>query len=673
MARVPAKEAFMMNYSYDRLQYLKLLRRQYPTVRQASAEIIRLKAILNLPKGTEHFLSDLHGEHAAFLHMLRNASGVIKEKITGLYRDVLPTHDRDMLCTLVYYPEEKLSLLKKQGAVSGEWYRINILRLVEIARTMGVKYTRAHVRAAMPSDLGELLEELLLRDDVHDKERYYSEMVDAIIECGQADAVIIELSKVIQYLSIDRLHIIGDIYDRGPRADLIMDALMDYHSVDVQWGNHDIVWMGAAAGSQACIAQVLVTQVKYGNLDALEVGYGISLRALATFAAGVYAGDPCTEFLPKQVEGKEADEDVMELARMHKAAAIILFKLEGQLLRRHPEYGMSERMLLERIDFGRGAIWLDGVEHPLRSCRFPTIDPADPYELTEGERDLMERLQTAFEHSDKLQRHVKFLFSAGSMYLKCNGNLLYHGCIPMNADGTMMELPLEAEGGARPCGRYAVDCAERLARQGYFARQGTRARADGQDFMWYLWCGPASPLFGKSRMTTFERYFVADEETWHEYKNPYYSLMDDEQVARRILSDFDLDPDIGCIINGHVPVRLKKGESPIRAGGRLLVIDGGLSRAYQGVTGIAGYTLIFSSHALLLVAHQPFESTTRAITDEQDIHSVQTVVRQMPRRLRIADTDQGVRLRGKIDDLSGLIDAFASGAIKEGRHDERED
>ena len=659
-----------MDISHDRLQYLKLLRRQYPTAREASAEIIRLRAVLQLPKGTEHFLSDIHGEHAAFLHMLRNASGVIKQKIADLYRDVLPSHERDMLCTLIYYPEEKLGLLKRQGVVNGEWYRITILRLMEIARLMTVKYTRTHVRAALPADLGELLEELLLREPVHDKQLYYSEMIDSITECGLSDAVIIELSRIIQYLAIDRLHIIGDIYDRGPRADLIMDALMAHHSVDVQWGNHDIVWMGAAAGSRACIAQVLVTQVKYGNLDALEVGYGISLRALATFADTVYADDPCAEFLPRTVEG-DATEDSMELARMHKAAAVLLFKLEGQLLLRHPEYGMQERLLLGRIDYSAGTIALGGRTLPLSSCRFPTIDPADPYALSEGEREVMERMQAAFEHSDKLQAHVKFLFAAGSMYLSVNGNLLYHGCIPMDEDGGFMELPLDVGDGRRPRGREALDAAERLVRQGYFARAGSRARRDGQDFMYYLWCGPASPLFGKARMATFERYFVDDPEARSEHKNPYYALVDSEDAARRILAAFGLNPDTGHIINGHVPVQVKKGESPIHAGGRLLVIDGGLSRAYQSVTGIAGYTLIFTSHALLMVAHQPFESTTRAITDEQDIHSVQTVVEQMPRRLRIADTDQGARLRERIEDLTGLTEAFASGAIKEGDREER--
>lgn len=659
-----------MDISNERLQYLKLLKHKYPTERDAAAEMIRLRAVMRLPKGTEHFLSDIHGEHAAFLHILRNASGVIKEKINDLYRDVLPSHERDMLCTLVYYPEEKLALLKRQGMVNREWYRIAILRMVDVARIIAVKYTRAHVRAAMPGDLGELLEELLLRDDVHDKQEYYSEMVESIVECNQADAVIIELSRIIQYLAIDRLHIIGDIYDRGPRADLIMDALEHHHGVDIQWGNHDIVWMGAASGSRVCMAQVLVTQVKYGNVTSLEEGYGISLRALSTFADAVYAGDPCVGFLPRQVEQDGDSEDDMELARMHKAAAVLLFKLEGQLLKRHPEYGMDSRLLLDKIDYEKGTITLDGQEYCLRSCVFPTIDPAEPYALTEGESEVVERLTTAFEHSEKLQQHVRFLFSAGSMYLCRNGNLLYHGCIPMNGDGTLMELPLDAGDGVHPTGRAALDYAERVVRQGYFARAGSRARRDGQDFMWYLWCGPASPLFGKSRMTTFERYFIEDESTHVERKNAYYQLIETESAAQRILEGFGLDPERGHIINGHVPVKVSRGESPIRAGGRLLVIDGGLSRAYQSVTGIAGYTLIFSSHALLLVAHQPFESAARAITDEQDIHSVQTVVERMPVRLRICDTDQGDLLRRRIADLSDLIDAFEEGAIKAGREDD---
>ncbi len=645
------------------IRYLQLLRRQYRTIQEASAEVAHLRAVLRLPKGTEHFLSDLHGEHAAFLHILHNASGVIKRKINDLYKDILSTHERDMLSTLIYYPDEKLALLKKQGVVDEEWYRLTIYRLVEVCRMCSVKYTRKRVRDAMPREMGALIEELLLSDGTPEKEGYYREVMQSILETGQADAMIIALSRVIQALAIDRLHIIGDIFDRGPRADLIMDALENYHQVDVQWGNHDIAWMGAAALSEACIAQVIVTSVKYGNVETLEVGYGISLRPLATLAMTCYGDDPCEAFLPRD-NGEELQDDEMELARMHKAAAILQFKLEGQLIARHPEYGMEERRLLHRIDFENRTVTVEGKTYPLRSCRFPTIDPADPYALTPLEREVMDRLALEFAHSEKLQRQVQFLYSTGGMYLRCNGNLLYHGCIPMEEDGEFAPIPVSA--GSSLCGRAGIDAADLLARQGYFSNLGQRKRQDGQDFLWYLGSGPNSPLFGKSKMATFERYFIADKAAHVEVKNAYYDYQNDEATALRILREFDLSEN-GFIINGHVPVKLGKGESPIKAGGKLLVIDGGLSRAYQPVTGIAGYTLIFTSHELNLVAHQPFESTASAISAEQDIHSVQSLVKQMPRRLLIDDTDEGEALRQRIDDLMALIAAYRSGIIKEAR------
>ncbi len=650
-------------FSPQDIRYLNLLRKQYRTIQEASAEVAHLRAVLHLPKGTEHFLSDLHGEHAAFLHILHNASGVIKRKINDLYKDILSTHERDMLSTLIYYPDEKLALLKKQKVVCEEWYRLTIYRLVEVCRVCSVKYTRKRVRDAMPREMGALIEELLLSDGTPDKEGYYREVMQSILETGQADAMIIALSRVIQALAIDRLHIIGDIFDRGPRADLIMDALENYHQVDVQWGNHDIAWMGAAALSEACIAQVIVTSVKYGNLETLEVGYGISLRPLSTLAMTCYGDDPCEAFLPRD-NGEELQDDEMELARMHKAAAILQFKLEGQLLERHPEYGMESRRLLHRIDFENKTVEVDGTVYPLRSCSFPTVDPADPYALTPLEREVMDRLVLEFAHSEKLQRHVQFLYSAGGMYLRCNGNLLYHGCIPMEEDGSFAPIPVSAKSSLS--GRAAIDAADQLARQGYFAKLGQKQRQTGQDFLWYLGSGPNSPLFGKSKMATFERYFIADKATHAEVKNAYYDYQNDEATALRILREFDLS-DSGFIINGHVPVKLSKGESPIKAGGKLLVIDGGLSRAYQPVTGIAGYTLIFTSHELNLVAHQPFESTASAISSEQDIHSVQSLVKQMPRRLLIADTDDGAALRERIDDLMALIEAYRSGVIKEAR------
>ena len=650
-------------FSAGDIRYLKLLRNQYRTIQEASAEVAHLRAVLHLPKGTEHFMSDLHGEHAAFLHILHNASGVIKRKINDLYCNLLSSHERDMLSTLIYYPDEKLALLKKQGVVNQEWYRLTIYRLVEVCRMCSVKYTRARVRDSMPKEMGSLIQELLFADGTPDKEGYYREVMQSILETGQADAMIIALSKVIQTLAIDRLHIIGDIFDRGPRADLILDALEKYHKVDVQWGNHDIVWMGAAALSEACIAQIIVTSVKYGNLETLEVGYGISLRPLAMLAMTCYGDDPCDAFLPRD-NGEDLHEDEMELARMHKAAAILQFKLEGQLIARHPEFGMESRRVLHRIDFDKQTVEIEGKEYPLRSCNFPTIDPADPYALTPVEREVMDRLVLEFAHSEKLQRHVQFLYSAGGMYLRCNGNLLYHGCIPMEEDGEFAPIPVTGKGAL--CGRAGIDAADLLARQGFFATLGSKARTDGQDFLWYLGSGPNSPVFGKAKMATFERYFVRDKETHAEKKNAYYDFQDDEATALRILREFDLSEN-GLIVNGHVPVKLGQGESPIKAGGRLLVIDGGLSRAYQPVTGIAGYTLIFTSHEVNLVAHQPFESTASAISAEQDIHSVQSLVRSMPKRLLIADTDDGEALRGRIDDLMALIAAYRSGVIKEMR------
>lgn len=650
-------------FSAQDIRYLQLLRKQYRTIQEASAEVAHLRAVMRLPKGTEHFLSDLHGEHAAFLHILHNASGVIKRKINDLYGDILSSHERDMLSTLIYYPDEKLALLKKQGVVTQEWYRLTIYRLVEVCKVCSVKYTRKRVRSAMPREMGALIEELLLNDGTPDKEGYYKEVMQSILETGQADAMIIALSRVIQTLAIDRLHIIGDIFDRGPRADLIMDALENYHQVDVQWGNHDIAWMGAAALSEACIAQVIVTSVKYGNLETLEVGYGISMRPLATLAMTCYGDDPCEAFLPRD-NGEDLHEDEMELARMHKAAAILQFKLEGQLLERHPEYGMESRRLLHRIDFEKKTVRVGETEYPMRSCLFPTIDPADPYALTPMEREVMDRLTLEFAHSEKLQRHVQFLYSAGGMYLRCNGNLLYHGCIPMDGDGAFAVIPVSRK--ACLCGRAAIDEADKMARQGYFATLGSTARQDGQDFLWYLGSGPNSPLFGKDKMATFERYFITDKAAHVEVKNAYYDFQNDEATALRILREFGLSEN-GFIINGHVPVKLGQGESPIKAGGRLLVIDGGLSRAYQPVTGIAGYTLIFTSHELNLAAHQPFESTASAISAEQDIHSVQSLVKQMPRRLLIADTDEGDALRARVDDLMALIAAYRSGVIKESR------
>ena len=650
------------SFSPQEIRYLKLLRKQYRTIQEASAEVAHLRAVLRLPKGTEHFLSDLHGEHAAFLHILHNASGVIKRKINDLYGDILSSHERDMLSTLIYYPDEKLALLKKQGIVNAEWYRLTIYRLLEVCRMCSVKYTRKRVRDAMPRGMGALMEEMLLSDNTPDKEGYYREVMQSILETGQSDAMIIALSGVIQALAIDRLHIIGDIFDRGPRADLIMDALENYHQVDVQWGNHDIAWMGAAALSEACIAQVIVTSVKYGNLETLEVGYGISLRPLATLAAAYYADDPCEAFLPRD-NGEELHEDEMELARMHKAAAILQFKLEGQLLSRHPEYRMESRRILHHIDFENRTVEIDGKAYPLRSCAFPTIDPADPYALTPLEREVMERMVLEFAHSEKLQRHVQFLYSAGGMYLRCNGNLLYHGCIPMEKNGDFAAVPVHTDEALR--GREAIDAADVKARQGYFSTPGTLEREDGQDFLWYLGSGPNSPLFGKDKMATFERYFIDDKKPHAEAKGCYYAHMEDVEACNMILKAFGLDPAASHIISGHIPVKRGKGESPVNAGGRLLMIDGGFSRAYQPETGIAGYTLIYNSHGLQLVQHEPFESRRRAIEEGKDILSTKFVVESTATRITVRDTTIGKELMLQIEDLKRLLSAYRSGLIKE--------
>ena len=544
------------------------------------------------------------------------------------------------------------------------WYKITLYRLIEICKTVSSKYTRSKVRKALPADYAYVIEELITeKSEVLNKGAYYESIVTTILEIGKAEDFIIVMSELIQRLVIDHLHIIGDIFDRGPAPDKILDCLMTYHSFDIQWGNHDILWMGAAAGNVACIATVIRICLRYGNLDLLEDGYGINLLPLAAFAMEIYGEDPCVCFAVKGREGKTDSSSLLE-RRMHKAITIIQFKLEEMLLREHPDFDMEDRCFLETLDKKKGTVIIQGKEYRLKDKSFPTISEEAPYRLSKGEQEIMEKLKTAFQNCEKLQKHVKFLLKQGSLYKVYNGNLLYHGCIPMEKNGDFAIVPVHVDEQLR--GREATDAADVKARQGYFSTLGTQERENGQDFLWYLGSGPNSPLFGKDKMATFERYFVADKATHVENKNPYYDFQNDEQTALRILGEFGLS-DSGFIINGHVPVKLGQGESPIRAGGRLLVIDGGLSRAYQPVTGIAGYTLIFTSHELNLVAHQPFESTAAAISAEQDIHSVQSLVKQMPRRLLIDDTDEGENLRCRIDDLMRLITAYRKGVIKEAR------
>ncbi len=647
----------------ETLKFLRLLSQRYPNIQTASSEIINLNAILNLPKGTEHFLSDLHGEYEAFSHILRNASGVIKRKIDEAFQTTLTQAERKTLATLIYYPRQKLALVKKEQRYLNDWYKITLYRLVEICRIIASKYTRSKVRKALPKDFEYIIEELLHEHgDVENKQKYYAGIIDTIIKTGRADAFITELAHLIQRLAIDRLHILGDIFDRGPGADLIMETLKHYHCVDVQWGNHDVMWMGAAAGSPVCIASVLRLAARYNNLDTVEDGYGISLRPLVTFAMEVYRDDPCECFLPETVNGSSGDsmKDLEIMAKIHKAIAVIQFKLEGEIIRRNPVYEMEDRLLLDKIDFEKGTLRLDGKEFPMKDTHFPTVQPENPYRLTPEETDVMEKLRTFFMHSEKLQEHIRFLYSKGGMYLKFNGNLLYHGCIPVEEDGAFMAF--ETEEGMLS-GKALLDYADKTARKGYFLPQDAEEKQHSEDFLWYLGCGKKSPLFGKSKMSTFERYFIEEKEEWTEKKNAYYDKMEDATLCERILKEFGMDPATSHIINGHVPVKCKAGEKPIKANGKLFVIDGGLSKAYQATTGIAGYTLIYNSYGLLLTSHQPFCSRARAIEEEQDIHSSTEVVEKTSTRMRVADTDIGLALKSQIEELQLLLEAYTKGLI----------
>lgn len=659
-------EAYTTKEFESELRYLRLLSKQYPTIDEVSTEIIKLQAVLNLPKGTEHFLTDIHGEYESFNHVLKNASGVIKRKIVDVFGDLLSEKERKSLATLIYYPEQKLKLIQKDEENMEEWYRITMYRLVEICRHVSSKYSRQKVRKALPKDFEYIIEELLYeRPDRMDKEEYYSEIVRTIIRIGRADEFISAISKLIQRLVIDRLHIVGDIFDRGPGADIVMDTLMNYHSVDIQWGNHDILWMGAAAGSEACIATVLRICARYVNLDTVEDGYGINMLPLATFAMEFYGEDECSGFKPKvEKDANYSEKDLRLISQMHKAIAIIQFKLEGEIIKRRPHLGMEDRLLLDKINYEEGTIEIDGKTYELNDSKFPTINPDNPYELIPEERELVEKLKASFLNSSRLQKHVRFLFSKGSIYLKCNSNLLYHGCIPLDEDLRLKNIRIGSSGKSYS-GKAYLDRLETLIREGYFRKDDPEAKLYGMDLTWYLWTGSDSPLFGKDKMTTFERYFVDDKETHVEKKNPYFKIEENEDVCNMIFEEFGLNPEVSHIINGHVPVKSKKGESPIKANGKLLVIDGGFSRAYQGTTGIAGYTLIYNSYGLLLASHESFESTQKAIEEEKDILSTTVVLERELNRKRIADTDLGDELRSEIKDLEMLLDAYRKGALKE--------
>lgn len=649
------------------LKYLRSVARSYPTIAAASTEIINLQAIMNLPKGTEHFLTDIHGEYEQFCHVLKNGSGSVRRKIDEEFGNTLSSKDKKSLATLIYYPEQKLEVILAEEENPDDFYKITLHRLIKILRRVTSKYTSSKVRKAMPKEFAYIIEELIHeKTEVTDKEAYYNSIINTIIRIGRADAFIIALSQLIQRLVIDHLHIVGDIFDRGPGAHIIMDTLLNYHSVDIQWGNHDIVWMGAASGHRACIANVIRLSAKYGNLNVLEEGYGINLIPLARFAMETYKDDPC-ECFDITYSKENYNENDLELdKRMHKAIAVIQFKLEGQIIKERPDFLMDKRLLLDKMDLEEGTVTIGRKKYELKDTNFPTIDPDDPYALSEEEKAIMDRLHTAFLSCGKLQQHVRFLFAKGSLYKVYNGNLLFHGCIPLNEDGSFRKVNI---GGKKFSGRGLYDILEYWARKGYFAKDDAdhhEEKSFGQDIMWFIWSNENSPVYGKEKMATFERYFLKDKEVQDEKKDYYYRLIDKDEIVDKICEDFHLDPASAHIINGHMPVEIKKGESPVRCHGRVLIIDGGFSKAYQSKTGIAGYTLTYNSYGLRLVSHEPFETVEAAILKESDIHSETVVVENMAARRLVADTDIGKRLRENIAELEALLNAYYEGLIPEG-------
>ena len=654
-----------INYQPAELRYLQLLAKQYPTVQSASAEIIRLRTILNLPKATEYFMSDIHGEYEAFLHILNSCSGEIRNKLDEQFGDTLSVEEKNDLATLIHYPSAKLTLVADQILDLDCWYRKTLHQLVQVCRYVSIKHTRNKVRSFLPQDYHAIIDELIhIRDEDGSKRNQFEQLIDSIIQIGQAGDVIKALCIVIKSLTCDHLHIVGDIFDRGPRADIVMDSLMNCHSVDIQWGNHDILWMGAASGSRTLVATVLSNSIRYNNLDVIETGYGISLRPLSIFANEVYKNCDLSCFHVKLTgdASQYTEKDKLLSARMYKAITIILFKLEGQKLLRRPEFGMGDRLLLDRIDYENKTIDIGGEVYPLADCDFPTVDPADPYRLTEEESHVISQLTDSFRHSEKLQKHTRFLYSKGGLYKVYNGNLLFHGCIPMTEDGKLLSFTI---GGKTRSGREFLDYAEMTARKAYYDKRGTPEREFGMDFLWWLWAGRNSPIFGRDRMTTFERRFIKDEATWTEPKNAYYAYYQDPQVCDMLLKEFSLEGPHCHIINGHVPVKAKKGESPIKGGGKLIVIDGGFSKAYQPTSGIAGYTLIFSSRHFRIVSHQPFAGKYDAIHNNHDIDNDSLIFERMETRMKVAETDEGRALQAQVDDLMQLLIAYRTGAVKE--------
>ena len=653
-------------FTSEQLHYLRLLSRQYPTVQAAGTEIIRLQAILNLPKPTEHFMSDIHGEHEAFLHILNSGSGEVKEKLEELFGNAMTQRDRNDLATLIYYPSSKLALVADEEENLEEWYRLTIHRLVDMCRFVSTKHTRAKVRTYMSRDYEQILDELIhLAEEGGSRRDQYENIINTTIQIGQAADIIKALCNLIKSLVVDQLHIVGDIFDRGPRADIVMDSLINANNVDIQWGNHDVLWMGAASGSRTLVATVLSNSIRYNNLDVIETGYGISLRPLSIFANEVYR-DCNTEQFKVKLTGPDADQytekDKLLSARMYKAITIILFKLEGQKILRRPEYGMSDRLLLDKIDYEAKTVRLGEKIYPLLDWDFPTVDPANPYALTEEENHVIGQLTDSFRNSEKLQKHIRFLYSKGGLYKIINGNLLFHGCIPMNPDGSLMTFTI---GGKERRGKAFLDYAEKTARKAYYDKRGSQERQFGMDFLWWLWAGRNSPIFGRDRMTTFERRFIADESTWTEPKNAYYTYYQDPAVCEALLKEFGLEGSHCHIINGHVPVKAKKGESPIKGGGKLIVIDGGFSKAYQPTSGIAGYTLIYNSRHYRIVSHQPFPGKWNAIHKNDDIQNDSEIFEKLETRMRVSQTDEGAELQTRVADLMMLLEAYRTGAVTE--------
>ena len=647
------------------LRYLQLLSRSFPNIAEASTEIINLEAILNLPKGTEHFLTDVHGEYEAFRHVLKNASGAVKRKVNEIFGHTLRETEKKDLCTLIYYPEEKLELVKAKETDLDDWYNITLNQLIKVCQNVSSKYTRSKVHKAIPKEFSYTIQELMHESTVEpNKQAYINVIISTIISTQRADDFIIAMCNLIQRLTIDSLHIVGDIFDRGMGPHHIMDILCDYHNVDIQWGNHDILWIGAAAGNRACIANVIRIAMRYGTQSTLEDGYGINLLPLATYSMEHYADDDCAKFQPKiDLSDRNVPEKTLRLvAQMHKAITVIQFKLEAEIIRRHPEFGLDGRLLLDKIDFARGTCTIDGKDYTMSDLNFPTVDRDNPYALTDEEEQIVNQLVHSFRHSDKLKKHMKCLFKRGSMYLVCNSNLLFHASIPLNEDGTFKDVEILGE---TYHGKALLDKIDTLVRLAYYGNSSMDDYAFALDYIWYLWCGKDAPPFDKEKMATFERYFIDDKEARAERKGYYYSLRNNEEVCDMILDEFGVKGAHRHIINGHVPVKTIKGESPVKANGKLLVIDGGFSRAYQPETGIAGYTLVYHSHGMQLVQHEPFESTWKAISEGKDIKSTTFIVEFNTQRMMVKDTDKGLVLREQITDLTMLLEAYRKGLIKD--------